>query len=982
MLQPRSWACPFGMFLLLGLGAPAAHALEPNQTFGMYGYDVWGVKQGLPQANVTSIAQTPDGYLWLATPRGLVRFDGVRFVLMDLDSRLRRGLWRVYVSRDGALWMCIDRGGLGRLKDGKLTLYTTENGLPSNRVRTVYEDRQGSFWIGTFDQGLVKLKDGVFSHFTVRDGLAHNNVKGTLEDREGNLWIVTLGGGVSRLRNGVFTTYGVQQGLPSDKVRDVLEDHQGNLWFATVEGLARIKDGRFQNYTTRQGLSNDRTFYLCEDRHGNLWIATEGGGLVRFKDEAFSAFTSQDGLADANVKAVFEDREGSLWIGTNGGGLSRLRNKKYTVYSTRDGLSDNHVEAVYEDRSGSLWVGTINGLNRFRDSRFKTYTSAQGLPSNFITAIHEDRDGVLWLGTHSGGLTRFKDGVFKSYSKRQGLSHDLVTSLLKDREGILWVGTDGGGLNRLNGSTFSALTVKEGLGHNAILALHQDRQGALWIGTQDGLNVWDKGRLHLFGKADGLSDTAITSIHEDADGALWLGTRNGGLNRHAHGAFESFTTAHGLVENTVLQILEDDRGSLWLLGDEGISRVNKRDLVSGKRPLNVFFLEREDSGGNNLSLPPTQPVAWKSRSGSLWFSTANGLVMIDPANLQRNPMVPPVILEQLMVDRKPIGLQQTLELAPGHGDYEFHYTGLSLVEPEKVKFRYRLEGFDKDWIEAGARRVAYYTNLPFGHYRFHVTAANNDGVWNSVGAAVAFYQKPYFHQTLWFYACCLAGVALLVWGLHQQRIQRMAAQHGAVLAERNRIAGEIHDTLIQGVVGISANVELVVAELEDSPERARTLLDRLRILISNTLDEARRSVWNLRPASLEQRNLASALQDSAREATLNTPIQVKVQVDGPPRPLPGPTENNLLRIGQEAVNNAIKHSRARSVQMELHYEPAFVRLLVQDDGCGFDPQRPVSAAPDHFGLTAMRERAEKLGGRLFITSSPGEGAIIEAEIPG
>ena len=963
------------------LGARPAYALESNQTFGMYGYDVWHVKQGLPQANVASIAQTPDGYLWLATPRGLVRFDGVRFVLMDLHPALRKGLWRVYVSRDGALWMCIDRGGLGRLKQGSLTLYTTENGLPSNRVRTIYEDRQGNFWIGTFDEGLVKLKDGVFSHFTVQDGLAHDNVKGTLEDQEGNLWIVTLGGGVSRLRNGVFTTYSMREGLPSDKVRDVLEDRQGNLWFATMEGLARMKDGRFHNFTTRQGLSNDRTFYLCEDRDGNLWIATEGGGLVRFRNGAFSAFTSLDGLADANVKAVFEDREGSLWIGTDGGGLSRLRHKKYTVYSTRDGLSDNHVEAVYEDRNGFLWVGTINGLNRFRDGRFRTYTSAQGLPSNFITAIHEGRDGALWLGTHSGGVSRFKDGIFESYSKGRDLSYDIITSLLRDRDGTLWVGTLGGGLNRLSGAKFTAYTVKEGLGHNTVMALHQDRQGIVWIGTQDGLNRFENGRLTLLGRKDGLSDTAVKSIYEDAEGVLWLGTRNGGLNRYRRGEFESFTTAQGLAENAVLQILEDDRGSLWLLGDEGISRVNKHDLVSSKRPLNVFFLEREDGGGNNFSIPPTQPVAWKSRSGSLWFSTAKGLVMIDPANVPRNRIAPPVIIEQLMVDRKPIDLRQTLELEPGHGDYEFHYTGLSLVEPEKVKFRYRLEGFDNDWIDAGARRVAYYTNLPSGPYRFHVTAANNDGVWNPDGAAMAFYQKPYFHQTPWFYACCLAGVALLVWALHEQRIRRMAAQHAAVLAERSRIAGEIHDTLIQGVVGISANVELVAAELEDSPERARTVLDHLRVLISSTLDEARRSVWNLRPVSLEQRNLASALQDSARAAALNTPIQVKIQVDGEPRQLPGQIENNLLRIGQEAVNNAIKHSRARTVQMELHYEPAFVRLLVQDDGCGFELQRPV-AVSDHFGLTAMRERAEMLGGRLFITTSPGEGAIIEAEIPG
>ena len=993
--------------ILCAAGGIRIFALDPHKAISQYGYDVWQTGQGLPQGTVMSIAQTPDGYLWLGTPVGLVRFDGAQFRLIEEEAPARFGVWHLYVSREGSLWVSTYGGGLLRFKEGKFTRYTTREGLSDDQVRMVYEDRTGNLWIGTFSRGVSVLREGRFTHYTVREGLAHNNIKSIVEDAQGDIWIATFGGGVSRFSQGKFKTFTERDGLPSDNVREVFRDRRGDLWFATPRGLGLLRHGRFQRFTAKQGLSNNHIFTLREDRDGNLWIGTEGGGLRRYFDGRFTSFTAQDGLASGDIKALFEDREGSLWIGTNGGGLCRLRERNYTVYTTKEGLSDNHATAVCEGRDGGLWIGTINGLNRFAGGKFNPFVARGGLSSNNVMALLEDRAGTLWVGTHSGGLNRVSGGQVTAFSRRDGLSHDIVNALCEDRRGNLWVGTAGGGLNvlsldsgghRAGRRRIGHVTTADGLAGDRVLVIRETRDGSIWVGTRGGLSRLELkndcaappclARVTNYSAGDGLPGVVVSALYEDGDGTLWAGTRDGGLARFTAftaGRFQSLTVKQGLAENTILQILAEPSGALWLFGDRGYSRLGKEELdefFAGRRSaVKLYFLAREDGSGTSIFDVPGQPIAAITQRGQLWFPTLKGVTMIDPAVLVSQTAPPPVYLEEFVVDRKSLDLSEGLSLSPGNRTYEFHYLGVSLLDAEKLRFRYRLEGFDPSWVNAGARRVAYYMNLPPGRYRFRVAARTGDGDWSEAAASPDFIQQPQVYQTSWFWAAMAALAGLSGWYLHRLRVRRIAAEHAAVLAERARLAREIHDSLIQGVVGISTHLEIAAAELPDSPPRVRDSLNQLRILIRNSLDGARKMIFDLRQPALESHSLATALRDAARRLAIDTPIQVEIEVDGQPRALPAHVEEQLLRVGQEAVNNVIRHAQARRIQIELHYDAGVVRLLVHDDGRGFDPQSPEVKSACHFGLVGMRERVEGVGGRLFVSSSPEEGTIVEAEIP-
>jgi len=979
-------------------------ALDPHKAISQYSYSVWQTGQGLPQGTVMSIAQTPDGYLWLGTPVGLVRFDGAQFRLIEEDVTTRFGVWHLYVSRDGGLWVSTYGGGLLRFKNGKFTRYTTREGLSDDQVRMVYEDRAGNLWIGTFSQGLSVLREGRFTHYTARDGLAHNNVKSIVEDANGDLWIATFGGGVSRFSHGKFKTFTERDGLPNDNVREILRDHRGDLWFATPRGLGLLRDGRFQRLTARDGLSNNHIVTLLEDRDGNLWIGTEGGGLWRHFDGRFTSFTAQDGLASGDIKALFEDRQGNLWIGTNGGGLCQLRERNYTVYTTKEGLSDNHATAVYEGRNNSLWVGTINGLNRFTGGKFTPFAARGGLSSNNVIALLEDRAGNLWVGTHSGGLNRISGGQVTAFSRRDGLSHDVVNALYEDSRGYLWVGTAGGGLNVLIPDSrphharrwrIGHITTADGLAGDRVLVIREARDRSLWVGTRGGLSHLEintgcaatpcLARVTNYSTVNGAPGAIISALYEDGDGTLWVGARDGGLARFTAERFQSLTVKEGLAESAILQILAEPSGALWLFGDRGYSRLEKQELdeyfAGRRRSVKPFFMAREDGSGTSIFDVTGQPTAAITKRGQLWFPTLKGVTMIDPAGLAPHPAPPPVYLEEFAVDHEPLDLSEGLRLSPGNRTYEFHYLGVSMVDAEKLRFRYRLEGFDPNWVDAGARRVAYYTSLPPGRYRFRVAARAGDSDWIEAAASPWFIQQPHVYQTYWFWAAQVMLVGFLAWYLHHLRVRRIAAEHAAVLAERARLAREIHDSLIQGVIGVSTYLEVAAAELPDAPPKARDSLNQLRILIRNSLDEARQVIFDLRRQALENHSLATALRDSAQRLAIDTPVQVEMKVDGQPRALPAHFEEQLLRVGQEAVKNVIRHAEARRIQIELHYDAGVVRLLVHDDGRGFDPQSPDAKSAGHFGLVGMRERVEGLGGKLFITSCAEEGTMVEAEIP-
>jgi two-component sensor histidine kinase len=729
--------------------------------------------------------------------------------------------------------------------------------------------------------------------------------------------------------------------LIDDSINCTFEDRDHNLWVGTGGGLDKLTNGTFSHFSGKNRLPDDGVASICQDREGSLWIASYGGGLSSLKDARFGSFTVDDGLADNTVRAILQDHEGGIWVGTRKG-LSRLRGGINTVFTVRNGLPSDNVLSLYEDRNQRLWVGTAGGLSMLRGDRFVSYTTRDGLSDDQILSMAEDQDGSLWLGT-AAGLDKFKDGKFNVYTTANGLSNNSVWCLHRDLAGSLWIGTDGGGLDRFRDNRFSNL-----------------------------------------GTNDGLSNNIVMSIHEEADGTLWVGT-TGGLNRIRNGKVAAITARDGLFDDVVFQLLEDDEKNFWMSCNRGIFRASKEDLndIADGRITSIVCTsyDTSDGMGSRECNGGSQPAGWKSMDGRLWFPTTGGVTVFDPARIKVNEQPPPVVLERIAVDGRPLVPGRAVDLGPGKEKFEFYFTGLSFASPERVKFKYRLIGFDKGWIDGGTRRDASYTNLSPGRYTFQVMACNGDGIWNETGATFSFRLKPRLYQTYWFYGVCAVILAGLGWLLYRLRVRQIQSRFSAVLAERTRMAREIHDTLAQGYVGISLQLQALSGKLRNSPDDVRKHLDLASKMADTSLSEAYRSIWELRPQALEGETLDTAISSVAEQMVAGTPVRLDIRVRGSFVALPGSVETNLLRICQEAVANSIKHAGPSRIVIRLIRDRGSVRLQVADDGNGFESTAALSPNAGHFGLLNMRERANQIGARLTISSKPGAGTNIEVEVP-
>jgi ligand-binding sensor domain-containing protein/signal transduction histidine kinase len=971
-------------------------ALDPSKAVTQYLIDQWQTGDGLPQNSVQAIAQTADGYIWLGTQEGLVRFDGVRFQVFD--TRNTPGLKNHYIlalfaDSDGTLWIGTSGGGLTRFRDGVFKTFTRSEGLSDDYVRCIYRDREGNLWIGTDLGGLNLHRNDKFAGFTKQHGLAHNFVRSIRQDSAGNLWIGTDGGGLTRYRNGIFKTFGVKEGLPNGFIGAILEDRKKDLWLGTLGGgLVLMKNGAFQSFTTRDGLANNFVRSLYQDRNGSIWVGTEGG-LSRFREGRFENFSAEDQLSHQNIWALYEDIEGSLWIGNFGGGLSRLKDGKFVTYSRKEGISYDDIWCIYGDPGGAIWIGTVGGgLNRLKDGKVTVFNTRNGLGNNNVRAVWMDRNGTVWAGTSGGGLTAIgKDGKLKTFTTRDGLSNDFVRSVVEDSQGDLWIGTNGGGLNLYRDGKFTHFNTANGFPDDFIRPMIEDSKHNLWIGTEgSGVIRMRNGKITgKFSSREGLSSDRILSIYEDSEGVLWIGSLNAGLSRIKNGAITNYRRKDGLYDDTVFQILEDSNRNLWMGSNRGIFRVNKDDLDDFARShlqsvnsisygIGDGMLTNECNGGSN-------PPGWKDRVGKLWIPTNKGVVVIEPERLPLNRNLPPLHLEQMIVDNTRVvegtALNHALIFPPGTGRLEFHYTALSFLVPEKVRFQYMLEGFDRQWIDAGNRRIAYYTNIPPGRYTFKMTASNNDGVWNTSAASLSFRLKPHFFQTGWFYALCVLLFSLTVFAIHRLRIRQMQVRFAAVLEERNRISREIHDTLTQDFTGVVLQLEAVEMSLKNPSDELTGLLNRTREIARSGLVESRRFVRELRPAPLEKGTLPDAILYVARQAAGNSGVQVHLDVGGIRKQLPAEVEDNLLRIVREACNNTIKHAGAKDIRIHLKYKSLKVELAIEDNGKGFDTTKITPKRDSGFGLTSMRERAEKMRGKIRYSSTAGKGTLILVTVP-
>lgn len=983
---------------------PCAFALNPSLDVNQYAHTAWKVREGFAKGEITSIAQTPDGYIWLATQFGLLRFDGVKAAPWQPPSGQHLSssyVLSLLAARDGTLWIGT-WNGLASWKDGRLTEYPE---LAGHYIFNLLEDRKGGVWVAAMPIGVARGKLCEIHKAGVRcygdDGSLGIGVFGLYEDSKRNLW-VGVPNGVWQWKPGPPKFYSLP-GEP-DGVWALGEDTDGALLVGWSGGIHRLVDGKIENYVLPGVVPHFRARKILRDHDGGLWIGTSSQGLVHIHGNKTDVFAQPDGLSGEKVYALFEDREGTIWAATING-LDRFRDFAVPTLSVNQGLSSPVVASVLADRDGSVWLGTHGGLDRWNERQIKAYRldSDQRIPNpnNLPNTLFQDDRGRVWTST-------FRQFGYLEHGRLKpidGIPGGTVLSIVQDRARNLWVASEHLGLFRLSPQNEVRLISWAELGHkdHASTLIADPSRGGLWIGFfLGGIAYLADGQIRTaYSTSDGLGRGRVGSFQFDRDGTLWASTE-GGLSRIRNGHVATLTGSNGLPCDTakVHWAMEDDAQSFWLYMTCGLVRIARSELdawanaadqnkdATSKVHATVF-----DSFDGIRSLAASghfSPQVTKTRDGKLWFLPTDGVSVVDPHHLPFNKLPPPVHVEQITADRKTYDAISQLRLPPRVRDLEIDYTALSLVTTEKVLFRYMLEGFDHDWQQVGTRRQAFYTNLAPGDYHFHVAACNNSGVWNEEGATLDFSIAPAYFQTEWFLGLCVTAFLGLLWTLYQLRLRQLAREFNLALdarvGERTRIARELHDTLLQSLHGLMFRFQAARNMLPRRPEEAMQALDGAIIRAEQAISESRGAIQDLRSEAATQADLAQSLTIMARELATQNPNgdspAFEVIVEGERRRLSPVFHDEVCRIARELLRNAFQHALARQIEIEIRYDDRSFRLRLRDDGKGIDPAvLEHGGRAGHFGLTGVRERARQIGAELDIWSEAGAGTEVQLTVP-
>ena len=953
----------------------------------------WTTDDGLPQNTVYSIVQTRDGYLWLATLDGLVRYDGVTFTVFNKNNTpgiTSNRLTRLLEDAAGDLWILTEESGIIRYHDGVFHTFPVVKDASSKPLSKIALNSSGRI-VGLIETGLVEFNG---ENFVPIEPIADETPNSQIFWNRAGAFFCINKQILTRFENGQISHFRLPAEAEEKFKNPFFEDRRGAIWIGTRKaGLLKLENDRLTALTEKDGLPGGNITPKMEDRQENLWAITDKGAVIVSPAGRVTRLTTENGLSDNILAAIYQDREDNIWLGTFYHGLNRANRTAVSFFTTDDGLAANIVHPIFEDKSGDVWLGG-GGLTRFHDRRFSRASNETKSFTKVATAIAQDRSGRLWFGFWSGAFY-LENGVFVNFTEKFGMM-PTVYDIHEDQSDAIWFASNMG-LFRCKDDVVTHLTTADGLVSDNAKVIHESADGTLWFGTYGGLSRYKNGRFENFSTADGLSGSQIRAIYEDSDAAIWIGTYDSGLTRFKDGKFIVYTSKDGLFNDGVFCILEDVAGSFWMNSNRGIYRVSKQqlnDFADGriKHIESIAYgkadglLETEGNGGQ-------QPAGIKARDGKLWFPTQNGVAVIDPENIRTNPIAPPVVIESVKVDNETVSFGDSLTVAPGKNNLEINYAGLSFVKPEFVKFRYKLEGLDNEWIEAGNRRTAYYSYLPPGVYTFRVIAANSDGVWNMEGAGVKVIVVPPFYRTWWFWilsAFLLTGAA---YAFYRRRIvnleKKQTAQHffsqqliESQERERQRIAGELHDGLSQNLVIIKnrammtlterGNDEYVFEQIEEIVEAAGESLAEVRVIANN-----------LRPFQIDRLGLTKAIEALVRKA--NSPnLRVTAQLDNIDGTFSPAQEINLYRITQESLNNIIKHSAATEATISIKKTGGQIEVVISDNGRGFDVNARLhneSANGTGFGITGIYERARMFGAVPHIESSA-NGTILRLKISG
>lgn len=983
-------------------GSPSLFALNPSLDMSQYGHTAWTTRDGFSLGNIYAMAQTPDGYMWLASEFGLFRFDGVRSVLWHPPGGERQDLTlSLLAARDGTLWIGTG-SGLESWSGGKLTQQLAGVGVTS-----LIEDHKGTVWAGTWSERAVPAR-------------------------------------LCAIRGGNLQCYG-GDGSFGKVVSPLYEDSSGSLWAGSESGLWHWNPGPPRLYsTTVQNLAA-----ISESADGRVLFAAYGTGLMQLAGTNVHPYPIRCAgdtkrllpNSEVNANQMLRDRNGGLWIATVERGLIHVHNGRTDTFTRADGLSGDVVLRLFEDREGSVWVTTTGGLDRFSELPITTVSTKQGLPSDATNSVLAATDGSIWIGTHAG-LARFKDGRATNFRKGTGLPGDTVQSLFQDDRGRIWGTFSGKGLAEWDGHQF---VIVPGLPSEEVYSITGDKEGNLWLSGNRGLShfregrlvehfpwsvmgrqqqakvivadkggVWlsfwnDGGVLYLkdgrirmsYSATNGLGKGHVPGLRLDAGGALWAATEEGGLSRIKNGRITTLTTSNGLPSDTIHWSMEDKDHFLWLYTARGLVRIPPAEVDAWIADPTHRVQSRVWDAFDGVRLRANAassfgPTVAESTEGKLWFLTGEGVQVIDPLHVIGNPIPPPVHIEKIVADYKtywensPDAAVTEVRLPALTRDLQIDFTALSLVAPEKIHFRYKLEGQDRDWRDAPNVRAVQYSNLPPRSYRFRVIACNNSGVWNEQGDLLEFTIAPAYYQTNWFRALCAIFLLALVWAMHRLRVRQLHRKFALTLdarvAERTSIARELHDTLLQSFHGLLLRFQIVSELLPERPVEAKEQLDGTIARAAAAVTEGRDAVQGLRASTVQTNDLASAINTLGEElaadpANRRVP-EFQVTVEGHPRDLHPILRDEIYRISAEALRNSFQHAVADRVEVEIRYDDQEFRLRVRDDGKGIDALVLSGTGREgHYGIAGMRERAKVIGGTLTVWSQVDAGTEVELRIP-
>jgi len=980
--------------LLLALAASPLRAVDPNRHISQYAHTAWRIQDGVFRGAPFAITQTSDGYIWIGTVSGLVRFDGVRFVPWVSTDGVQLPSLEIYSlsgARDGSLWIGT-RDGLSHLVNQHLVNYSSAKGV----IVAIAEDQDGSVWFmhssALDDSGPLCHVIGTGTRcYGSADGVPPFSSANSLNaDSRGNLWI---GGDTALVRwkagtSTVYRPHGLEANDAMEGVTGFAEDADGFLWagFALAGpdmGLQHFVDGAWHPFITPEldgRALKIRTLFM--DSHHVIWIGTATQGIYRVFAHKVDHIQRADGLSGNSVSRFCEDREGNIWVATDRG-IDKFSDLQVATYSTREGLASDEVDAVLAGHDGTVWIGGAEALGALREGKVSSIRSGRGLPGNQVTSLLEDHRGRLWVGINST-LTILENGEFHRIDKPDGSPFGVIVDMTEDIDNNIWLETIGPPRTLIRIHDDKVQEQFPAPQMPAARRVAADPSGGIWIGTRNGdLARYKNGHVDLI-PFKHTPDSQVEHLLVNSDGSV-LGATGFGLIGWKQGKTQILTVQNGLPCNGALASILDDTGALWLFTQCGLVEIARTELQKWwDQPDTVLQLRVFDEfDGVQPGWAPFQRAA-KTPDGRLWFANNTVLQMIDPRHLYENALPPPVHVEGVVADRKTYSPSRDLRLPPLTRDLEIDYTALSFMVPQKVLFRYKLDGHDVDWQDPGTRRQAFYNDLGPGTFTFHVLACNNNGVWNKVGASLKFTVAPAWYQTIWFRLLCALSGIFVVWSIYQFRVRQIAgaiaARFDERLAERTRLARELHDTFLQTVQGSKMVADDALDPNSDAT-RMRKALEKLSTWLAQAVDEGRAALHSLRVSTVERNQLSESLRRATEDPQFPATMTVTFSVIGDAIDLHPVVRDEVYRVAFEAIRNAAIHSHASLLEIDLRYADT-LSLRIKDNGLGIDPSISSQGRAGHFGLQGMRERAARIHSKLTLVSSANAGTEMTLIVPG